>query len=38
VVWYAPQARRMVKSTISTTQGGNVLEQSTIELVEMRLN
>jgi uncharacterized caspase-like protein len=38
VVWYAPQARRMVKSTVSTTQGGNVLEQSTIELMEMRLH
>jgi uncharacterized caspase-like protein len=38
VVWYAPQARRMVKSTVTTTQAGNVLEQSTVELVEMRLN
>jgi hypothetical protein len=38
VVWYSTQARRMVKSTVSTLQGSNVLEQSTIELMEMRLN
>lgn len=37
VVWYSVQARRMVKSTVSTTQGSNVLEQSSIELMEMRL-
>jgi hypothetical protein len=37
VVWYAPQARRMVKATVTTTQGGNVLEHVTLELVELRL-
>lgn len=38
VVWYAPQVRRIVKSTVSTTRGSNVLEASTTELMEYRLN
>jgi hypothetical protein len=27
----------MVKATVTTTQGGNVLEHVTLELVELRL-
>ncbi len=38
VVWYSPQARRMVKYTVSTSVGGAVREATTFELAEFKLN
>ena len=38
VVWYAPQARRSVKATVSTRVGQAVRESTTFELVEYKLN
>ncbi|WP_156901608.1 caspase family protein [Azohydromonas australica] len=37
VVWYAPAARRMVKSTVTTSVGGAVREATSFELVEYEL-
>jgi hypothetical protein len=37
VVWYAPQARRSVKATVSTKVGSSVREATTVELVEYKL-
>jgi len=37
VVWYAPQVRRAVKTTVSTSVGGALRESTTFELVEYRL-
>jgi uncharacterized caspase-like protein len=37
-VWYAPQVKRMVKSTVATTVGGALRESTTFELVEYKLN
>jgi uncharacterized caspase-like protein len=37
VVWYAPQARRSVKATVSTKVGTSVREATTVELVEYKL-
>ncbi|WP_298233481.1 hypothetical protein, partial [uncultured Azohydromonas sp.] len=36
-VWYAPAARRMVKSTVTTSVGGAVREATSFELVEYEL-
>ena len=38
VVWYAPQAKRSVKVTVSTRVGQAVREATTFELVEYKLN
>jgi hypothetical protein len=38
VVWYAPEVRRVVKSTVSTLVGKSVMESTTVELMEFRLN
>jgi uncharacterized caspase-like protein len=38
VVWYAPQVRRTVKTTVSTSVGGALRESTTFELVEFKLN
>ncbi len=37
VVWYSPQVRRMVKTTITTQVGGALREQTTFELMEFTL-
>jgi uncharacterized caspase-like protein len=37
-VWYAPQARRMVKYTVATRVGSTLRESTTFELVEFKLN
>ncbi|HEX6708643.1 MAG TPA: caspase family protein [Albitalea sp.] len=37
IVWYAPQVKRMVKSTVATTVGGALRESTTFELVEYKL-
>ena len=37
-VWYAPQARRIVKTTVSTRVGASLRESTTFELMEFRLN
>jgi hypothetical protein len=38
IVWYAPAAKRMVKSTVSTSVGGSVREATSFELVEYELH
>lgn len=38
VVWYAPQVRRTVKTTVATQVGGALRESTTFELVEFKLN
>jgi len=38
VVWYAPQARRSVKATVSTYVGSALREATTFELMEYKLN
>jgi len=38
VVWYAPQVRRSVKTTVSSSVGGALRESTTFELVEFKLN
>jgi hypothetical protein len=38
VVWYASEAKRSVKATVSTTVGGALREATTFELVEFKLN
>jgi hypothetical protein len=38
VVWYAPEVKRAVKTTVSTSVGNAVREATTFELVEYRLN
>jgi hypothetical protein len=38
VVWYAPQVRRTVKYSVSTSVGGALRESTTFELTEFRLN
>ena len=38
VVWYAPQVKRPVKYTVSTTVGGSLREGTTFELMEFTLN
>ncbi len=37
VVWYAPQVRRTVKTTVATHVGGALRESTTFELVEFKL-
>jgi uncharacterized caspase-like protein len=38
VVWYAPEVKRSVKATISTTVGSSLREATSFELIEYRLN
>jgi hypothetical protein len=38
VIWYAPQVKRTVKYTVSTSVGGTLRESTTFELVEFKLN
>ncbi len=38
VVWYAPQVKRIVKSTVRTQVGSTVREAASFELMEYRLN
>ena len=38
VVWYAPQAKRSVKLTVSTYVGAALREATTFELMEYKLN
>jgi hypothetical protein len=38
VVWYAPQVKRTVKYTVSTSVGSSLREATTFELMEFRLN
>jgi uncharacterized caspase-like protein len=38
VVWYAPQVRRTVKYSVSTSVGGALRESTTFELTEFKLN
>jgi uncharacterized caspase-like protein len=38
VIWYAPEVKRSVKTTVSTRVGGSLQEQTTFELMEFRLN
>lgn len=38
VVWYAPEVRRVVKTTVSTMVGKSVMESTTVELMEYRVN
>ncbi len=37
-VWYAPQVKRIVKHTVSTRVGASLLEASSFELMEFKLN
>jgi uncharacterized caspase-like protein len=38
VVWYAPEVKRSVKATVSTTVGSALREATSVELMEYRLN
>jgi len=38
VVWYAPEVKRSVKATVSTTVGSSLREATSFELMEYRLN
>ena len=38
VIWYAPEVKRSVKYTVSTTIGESLQEATTFELMEYRLN
>ncbi|HEY1392391.1 MAG TPA: caspase family protein [Methylibium sp.] len=38
VVWYAPEVKRSVKTTVSTYVGGSLREATTFELMEFKLN
>jgi hypothetical protein len=38
VVWYAPEAKRIVKAAVSTKVGASVTESTVFELMEYRLN
>jgi uncharacterized caspase-like protein len=38
VVWYAPQAKRIIKATVSTRVGATLTESTLFELIEYRLH
>ena len=38
VIWYAPEVKRSVKTTVSTRIGTTLQEATTFELMEFKLN
>ena len=38
VIWYAPEVKRSVKTTVSTRIGTSLQEATTFELMEFKLN